>query len=688
MPSGAFHDAQFVVPVCPTGMIFVPCRKGVSHNPAEWSEPGSARERHARARRCAGGARGWLRHATSSGYGRTPPDPAWPDGAVLAVNFVLNYEEGAERNILYGDAESESYLGENPSEPRIGARNLNMESVYEYGSRAGFWRIWRLFTARRMPLTVYGVTQALAANPEAVAAMREAGWEIASHGLRWIDHKDMPEDEERRHIAQAIALHEAVCGERPLGWYTGRGSVNTLRLVSEAGGFLYLSDNYADDLPYWTRIGGCDELIIPYTLDCNDMRFAIPAGFPSGGAFFEYLRDAFDLLYAEGEGGPAAHDVGRPALPALRPPRTRGGARALPRPRRRASACVGDAARGDRAALAGALPMSASVAADRAPARVLARIPAAFFGIVLGLAGLGNTWRAAHRVWGLPAGIGEGLMLAAAVVWAVLVVLTAAKWIAAWEAARTELQHPVQCCFVGLIGVATMLVAGAALPYARGPAWVLFLAGALFTLGFALWRTGLLWHGERDAGATTAVLYLPAVAGSFVVATTASAFGYPDWGQLAFGAGFFSWLAIESVLLHRLYTAPGLPVALRPTLGIQLAPPVVGAVAYLATTAGTPDMLVRAMFGYGLLQALLLLRLLPWIGQQAFAPSVLGLQLRCDGAGDDADPDGGARRDGRDRDARLAGVRAGEPRDPDARARHAGPRGPGAVAAALTPETF
>jgi putative urate catabolism protein len=237
------------------------------------------------------------------GYGRTPPDPQWPEGAVLALNFVLNYEEGAERSILYGDAESESYLAENPSVPRIGARNLSMESIYEYGSRAGFWRVWRLFTARQMPLTVYGVAEALAANPAAVAAMREAGWEIASHGLRWIDHKDMPADEERLHIRRAIALHEQVCGERPVGWYTGRGSVNTLGLVSEAGGFLYLSDNYADDLPYWTRIGARDELIIPYTLDCNDMRFAITAGFPSGDAFFGYLRDAFDQLHAEGVSG-------------------------------------------------------------------------------------------------------------------------------------------------------------------------------------------------------------------------------------------------------------------------------------------------------------------------------------------------------------------------------------------------
>src|SRR5579875_3094360 len=199
--------------------------------------------------------------------------------------------------------------------------------------------------------------------------------------------------------------------------------------------------------------------------------------------------------------------------------------------------------------------MSASLAADRVFSRVHARLPAAFFGIVLGLAGLGNSWRVAHRVWDLPGAVGEALMLVATAVWAVLIAMTAVKWIVAREEAAREWQHPVQCCFVGLMGVATMLVAGAALPYARGIAWVLFLLGAAFTFGFALWRTGLLWHGERDPGATTAVLYLPAVAGSFVAATMAAAFGYPDWGQLAFGAGFFSWLAIESVLLHRLYTA-------------------------------------------------------------------------------------------------------------------------------------
>jgi tellurite resistance protein len=197
----------------------------------------------------------------------------------------------------------------------------------------------------------------------------------------------------------------------------------------------------------------------------------------------------------------------------------------------------------------------------------------------------------------------------------------AAKWVYAREEALRELEHPVQCCFVGLIGVATMLVGIAVLPYSRLAAQIAFAAGAFFTLAFAVWRTGILWRGGRDPGATTPVLYLPAVAGAFVTATAAAALGYRDWGQLAFGAGLFSWLAIESVLLHRLYTAPSMPAALRPTLGIQLAPPVVGAVAYLNVTTGAPDLLVNAMLGYGILQAFLLLRLLPWIRQQSFAPS-------------------------------------------------------------------
>ncbi|MBC8104453.1 MAG: dicarboxylate transporter/tellurite-resistance protein TehA [Cytophagales bacterium] len=241
--------------------------------------------------------------------------------------------------------------------------------------------------------------------------------------------------------------------------------------------------------------------------------------------------------------------------------------------------------------------------------------------MVPGIVGLGGTWRAAHRVWGLPLWVGEALMLTGTLVWAVLIVLYGRKWRAAPEAARREVDDPIQCCFIGLIGVTTSLVALAVLPYSRPFAQALFGAGALFTLGFALWRTGGLWQGGRDHQTTTPVLYLPTVAGAFVTAIGAAALGGPDWGQLAFGAGVFSWLAIESVLLHRLYTVSPLPLALRPVLGIQLAPPTVGAVAYLSVTTGPPGLAAHLLLGYGLLQALILLRLLPWITRQPFAPS-------------------------------------------------------------------
>jgi tellurite resistance protein len=249
------------------------------------------------------------------------------------------------------------------------------------------------------------------------------------------------------------------------------------------------------------------------------------------------------------------------------------------------------------------------------------RIPASFFGIVLGLAGLANDWRAAHAAWALPTIVGEVLFAAAAVVWLAVAVLYALKWVLVPEEARAEAEHAVQCCFIGLAGVATLLVAQGALPYSRGAAVALFGLGALATLAFALWRTGFLWRGQRDVGATTPVLYLPTVAGGFVTGTTAAALGLADWGQLAFGAALFSWLAIESVLLHRLYTAPTLPPALRPTLGIQLAPPAVGAVCYLAVKNGPPDLLAQALIGYALLQALLVLRLGRWIAEQPFGPS-------------------------------------------------------------------
>lgn len=245
------------------------------------------------------------------GYGRVPPQADWPGGARLALQFVINYEEGGENSILDGDPASEAFLSEIVGAvPLPGQRNMNMESIYEYGSRAGFWRLWRNFTERGVPVTVYGVAYALARNPEAVAAMREADWEIATHGLRWIDYQDVPVDEERRHMAEAIAIHAEATGERPLGWYTGRISPQTRALVLEDGGFLYDSDSYADDLPYWVEGPNGPHLVIPYTLDANDMRFATAQGFNSGDQFFAYLRDNFDVLYAEGATAPRLMNVG------------------------------------------------------------------------------------------------------------------------------------------------------------------------------------------------------------------------------------------------------------------------------------------------------------------------------------------------------------------------------------------
>lgn len=236
------------------------------------------------------------------GYGRTPPDPKWQGQARVAVQFVINYEEGGENCILHGDMASEAFLSEIiGAEPLAGARHMNIESMYEYGSRAGFWRLYRLFTQRGIPVTVYGVSMALERNPEAVAAMQEANWEIASHGYRWIDYKYFGEDLEREHLQKAIAIHTQATGSRPLGWYTGRNSPQTRKLVVEEGGFLYDSDSYADDLPYWVHDYGKPHLVIPYTLDNNDMRFATAQGFNCGDQFFAYLRDAFDVLYAEGE---------------------------------------------------------------------------------------------------------------------------------------------------------------------------------------------------------------------------------------------------------------------------------------------------------------------------------------------------------------------------------------------------
>ncbi|MBC2884479.1 allantoinase PuuE [Ochrobactrum sp. CM-21-5] len=246
------------------------------------------------------------------GYGRNTPDPRWPDGANIAVQFVVNYEEGGECCILDGDPASECLLSEIVgAQAWSGQRNLNMESIYEYGARSGFWRLWRAFTRRNMPVTVYGVTLAMERNPEAVAAMKEADWEIASHGLRWWEYKDVPEEIEREHIREAVRRHTEITGSRPLGIYQGKPSGNTLKLVMEEGGFIYSADSYADELPYWVQGPQGPHLIVPYTLDANDMRFATPQGFNSGDQFFSYLKDTFDVLYREGaEGAPKMMSIG------------------------------------------------------------------------------------------------------------------------------------------------------------------------------------------------------------------------------------------------------------------------------------------------------------------------------------------------------------------------------------------
>lgn len=238
------------------------------------------------------------------GYGAITPEAVWPDDACIAVQFVVNYEEGGENCVLHGDSASEAFLSEIVGAQSWPAqRHWNMESIYEYGARAGFWRLHRLLTERQVPATVYGVATALKRSPAQVDAMQKAGWEIASHGLKWVEHKGMDPDEERRQIAEAIRLHEIVTGQRPRGWYTGRCSENTIDLVTEEGGFAYVSDSYADDLPYWHEHAGRHQLVIPYTLDTNDMRFATAQGFNSGDQFFSYLKDTFDMLYAEGMAG-------------------------------------------------------------------------------------------------------------------------------------------------------------------------------------------------------------------------------------------------------------------------------------------------------------------------------------------------------------------------------------------------
>jgi putative urate catabolism protein len=265
-----------------------------------------------------------------AGYGRTPPDPRWPGGARVAVQFVMNFEEGGESSILHGDAASEAFLTDVlGATPWPGKRHMNVESMFEYGSRAGFWRLWRMFVARQLPVTVFGVATALARNPDIVTAMREAKWEIASHGLKWIDYKDFSEADERAHMRDAIRIHIEATGERPLGWYTGRSSMHTLKLVLENGGFLYSSDSYADDLPYWINGPNGPHLIIPYSLDANDMRFINAQGFTKGDDFFAYLRDTFDVLYKEGESAPKMMSVGLHCRLAGRPGRAAGLARFL-----------------------------------------------------------------------------------------------------------------------------------------------------------------------------------------------------------------------------------------------------------------------------------------------------------------------------------------------------------------------
>ena len=258
------------------------------------------------------------------GYGRTPPDPKWPGGARIAVQFVINYEEGGENCVLHGDQASEAFLSDIIGANVLdGVRHMSMESLYEYGSRAGFWRLHRLFTSRGLPVTIFGIAMAMERNPNAIAAMIESGWEIASHGWRWIDYQFVDEDTEREHLKKAIAIHQRLTGSRPEGWYTGRTSPNTRRLIVEEGGFLYDADSYADDLPYWDTAYGAPHLVVPYTLDANDMRFATPQGFNSGDQFFAYLRDAFDALYEEGAHAPKMMSIGLHCRLAGRPGRIR-----------------------------------------------------------------------------------------------------------------------------------------------------------------------------------------------------------------------------------------------------------------------------------------------------------------------------------------------------------------------------
>ena len=259
------------------------------------------------------------------GYGRNPPHPQWPGDARLALQIVVNYEEGGENAVLHGDPASETFLSEIIGATAFdGRRHMSMESIYEYGSRAGFWRLMRLFEERQLPITMFAVGMALERHPDAAKAMVELGHEIASHGYRWINYDQVDEATEREHMRLAIAAIERLTGERPLGWYTGRTSERTQRLVAEEGGFLYDADSYADDLPYWTKVAGRDHLIVPYTLDANDMRFATAQGFNTSDQFYTYLRDTFDTLYAEGLTAPKMMSVGLHCRLAGRPGRVAG----------------------------------------------------------------------------------------------------------------------------------------------------------------------------------------------------------------------------------------------------------------------------------------------------------------------------------------------------------------------------
>lgn len=243
------------------------------------------------------------------GYGRKPPHANWPNNAKLAVQFVINYEEGGEHSVLHGDSHSEAWLTEEPSQPLPNIRNISVETQYEYGTRVGWWRLYRMFTERKIPVTIFGIAKSLEKNPEAVAAMKEADYEIASHGLRWIHYAEMPEEQERRHIQEAISIHEKVTGARPDGWYTGRMSQNTRGLLVEAGGFTYDADSFGDDLPYWTKVEGKNHLVVPYSLDNNDGRYLSSYGY-NAPSFSSYLIQAFEFLRREGEDRPKMMSIG------------------------------------------------------------------------------------------------------------------------------------------------------------------------------------------------------------------------------------------------------------------------------------------------------------------------------------------------------------------------------------------